>query len=384
MKLLHTADLHIGKVVNGFSLLEDQKYILEQIVSIAKEQQVDAVLLAGDIYDRAIPCVEAVAVLDEFYTILLNYGIQVLVISGNHDSPERLSFGEKILEKQGLYISGIYDGNLKKVVLSDAYGEVVFHFFPFLKTAVAGQFLKQRVSTVQEMAEQILKREEQSMDKRKRNVMLAHYFVLHGGQKAENAEEGVGVGGLQAIEASLFAPYDYVALGHIHGESYIGRKEVAYSGSPLKYSFSEVSQNKCVKIVELKEKGRITVENYPLHPLHDMRIIKGKLKELMKEEVVKLAPYDDYICAVLTDKDDLIQPMDLLRSVYPNAMQIVMERYQNKSVSQKQQTVSKREKSLLENYQDFYELVEEESLQGEYLDLIKEMIDMIEEEEGRQ
>lgn len=382
MKLLHTADLHIGKVVNGFSLLKDQKHILQQIVSIAKEQQVDAVLLAGDIYDRAIPSVEAVAVLDKFYTTLLNHGIQVLVISGNHDSPERLSFGEKILEKQGLYISGTYDGNLKKVILSDAYGEIVFHFFPFLKTAVAGQFIQQRVSTVQEMAEQILKKEEQSLDKQKRNVMLAHYFVLHGGKRAENTEEGVG--GLEAIEASLFEHYDYVALGHIHGESYMGRKEVTYSGSPLKYSFSEVNQNKCVKIVELKEKGQITVENYPLHPLHDMRIIKGELKELMKEEVVKLAPCDDYICAVLTDRDDLIQPMELLRSVYPNAMQIVMERYQNKSVSQKQQTVSKREKSLLENYQDFYELVEEESLQGEYLDLIKEMIEMIDEQDGRQ
>lgn len=375
MKLLHTADLHIGKVVNEFSMLEDQKHILQQIVEIAKKQKVDVVLLAGDIYDRSIPSVEAVEVLDSFLNQLLEEKIQVMMISGNHDSPERLSFGERILDRQGLFISGTYRGRLKKVVLTDAYGEVVFHFFPFVKTAVAGQYLEQRINTVQEMAEQILKTEEVSLDKEKRNVMLAHYFVLHGGEKAEEQDEGVG--GIDAIESSLFCDYDYVALGHVHGESHMGRKEVTYSGSPLKYSFSEVEQKKCVKIVELKEKGNITIEKFPLNPLHDMRVIKGELKELMKEEVVSLAPCDDYICAILTDKDDLVHPMDLLRSVYPNAMQIIMERYQKQALEEERQTVSKREKSLLENYQDFYELVEQEPLQGEYLELIREMIEKI-------
>lgn len=375
MKLLHTADLHIGKVVNEFSMLEDQKHILQQIVEIAKKQKVDVVLLAGDIYDRSIPSVEAVEVLDSFLNQLLEEKIQVMMISGNHDSPERLSFGERILDRQGLFISGTYRGRLKKVVLTDAYGEVVFHFFPFVKTAVAGQYLEQRINTVQEMVEQILKTEEVSLDKEKRNVMLAHYFVLHGGEKAEEQDEGVG--GIDAIESSLFCDYDYVALGHVHGESHMGRKEVTYSGSPLKYSFSEVEQKKCVKIVELKEKGNITIEKFPLNPLHDMRVIKGELKELMKEEVVSLAPCDDYICAILTDKDDLVHPMDLLRSVYPNAMQIIMERYQKQTLEEERQTVSKREKSLLENYQDFYELVEQEPLQGEYLELIREMIEKI-------
>lgn len=375
MKLLHTADLHIGKVVNEFSMLEDQKHILQQIVEIAKKQKVDVVLLAGDIYDRSIPSVEAVEVLDLFLNQLLEEKIQVMMISGNHDSPERLSFGERILDRQGLFISGTYRGRLKKVVLTDAYGEVVFHFFPFVKTAVAGQYLEQRINTVQEMVEQILKTEEVSLDKEKRNVMLAHYFVLHGGEKAEEQDEGVG--GIDAIESSLFCDYDYVALGHVHGESHMGRKEVTYSGSPLKYSFSEVEQKKCVKIVELKEKGNITIEKFPLNPLHDMRVIKGELKELMKEEVVSLAPCDDYICAILTDKDDLVHPMDLLRSVYPNAMQIIMERYQKQTLEEERQTVSKREKSLLENYQDFYELVEQEPLQGEYLELIREMIEKI-------
>lgn len=376
MKLLHTADLHIGKVVNEFSMLKDQKYILEQIVGIAKEQAVDVVLLAGDIYDRAIPSVEAVEVLDQFLNRLLEEKIQVMMISGNHDSPERLSFAEHILDKQGLFISGSYGGSLKKVVLTDQFGEVIFHFFPFFKTAMAGQFLEQRVNSVQDMAEQILIREKETLNKEKRNVMLSHYFVLHGGERAEEQEEGVG--GLDAIESSLFDDYDYVALGHIHGESYMGRPEVTYSGSPLKYSFSEVGQEKCVKIVELKEKGEITVEKYPLRPLHDMRIIKGELKELMKNEVVSLAPFDDYICAVLTDKDELVQPMDLLRSVYPNAMQIVMERYQKQALTEEQQVVSKREKTLLENYRDFYELVEGEPLQGAYLELIQEMIEKIE------
>ncbi|MBQ2801203.1 MAG: exonuclease SbcCD subunit D [Lachnospiraceae bacterium] len=375
MKLLHTADLHIGKIVNEFSMLEDQKYILQQIVDIAKKTKVDVVLLAGDIYDRAIPSVEAVELLDWFFNTLLAEKIQIMVISGNHDSPERLSFAGKILEKQGLYISGAYNGSLKKVTLTDKYGEVVFHFFPFFKTAVAGQYLEQRVNTVQDMAEQILKREESELDKKKRNVMLGHYFVLHGEQKAEEQEEGVG--GLDAIESTLFDDYDYVALGHIHGESYMGRKEVNYSGSPLKYSFSEANQNKSVKIIELKEKGEIIIEKHPLKPLHDMRIIKGELRELMKKEVVDLAPFDDYICAVLTDKDDLVQPMDMLRSVYPNAMQIIMERYQKEVFAEAEQVVARREKNLLENYQDFYELVEGEPLQGDYFQLIQEMVENI-------
>lgn len=375
MKLLHTADLHIGKIVNEFSMLEDQKYILQQIVDIAKKTKVDVVILAGDIYDRAIPSVEAVELLDWFFNTLLAEKIQIMVISGNHDSPERLSFAGKILEKQGLYISGAYNGSLKKVTLTDKYGEVVFHFFPFFKTAVAGQYLEQRVNTVQDMAEQILKREESELDKKKRNVMLGHYFVLHGEQKAEEQEEGVG--GLDAIESTLFDDYDYVALGHIHGESYMGRKEVNYSGSPLKYSFSEANQNKSVKIIELKEKGEIIIEKHPLKPLHDMRIIKGELRELMKKEVVDLAPFDDYICAVLTDKDDLVQPMDMLRSVYPNAMQIIMERYQKEVFAEAEQVVARREKNLLENYQDFYELVEGEPLQGDYFQLIQEMVENI-------
>lgn len=375
MKLLHTADLHIGKIVNEFSMLEDQKYILQQIVDIAKKTKVDVVLLAGDIYDRAIPSVEAVELLDWFFNTLLAEKIQIMVISGNHDSPERLSFAGKILEKQGLYISGAYNGSLKKVTLTDKYGEVVFHFFPFFKTAVAGQYLEQRVNTVQDMAEQILKREESELDKKKRNVMLGHYFVLHGEQKAEEQEEGVG--GLDAIESTLFDDYDYVALGHIHGESYMGRKEVNYSGSPLKYSFSEANQNKSVKIIELKEKGEIIIEKHPLKPLHDMRIIKGELRELMKKEVVDLAPFDDYICAVLTDKDDLVQPMDMLRSVYPNAMQIIMERYRKEVFAEAEQVVARREKNLLENYQDFYELVEGEPLQGDYFQLIQEMVENI-------
>ena len=205
--------------------------------------------------------------------------------------------------------------------------------------------------------------------------MLGHYFVLHGEQKAEEQEEGVG--GLDAIESTLFDDYDYVALGHIHGESYMGRKEVNYSGSPLKYSFSEANQNKSVKIIELKEKGEIIIEKHPLKPLHDMRIIKGELRELMKKEVVDLAPFDDYICAVLTDKDDLVQPMDMLRSVYPNAMQIIMERYQKEVFAEAEQVVARREKNLLENYQDFYELVEGEPLQGDYFQLIQEMVENI-------
>ena len=378
MKILHTADLHIGKIVNEFSMIEEQRNILRQILEISMENDVDAVVLAGDIYDRAIPSVEAVELLDEFYTQLLQGGIKVLVISGNHDSPERVSFASDILEKQGLYICGEYQGSLKKVVLEDEYGEVIFHLFPFVKNATASVYFEKKVTTVQQMAEEILKREREQLEVEKRNICISHYFVLHGNESVQEKEEMVG--GIDGIEASLFADYDYVALGHIHGDSYMGRETVAYSGSPLKYSFSEVNQKKSVRIVELKEKGKVYIERCFLHPLHDMRIIKGELKELMKTQIVQEENAHDYICAVLTDKEDLLNPMETLRSVYPNTMQVVVEKYQKEYLTEEIGIVDTKDKDLFTIYQEFFEMVEGEALEGEYLELMSEMIKQVEGE----
>ena len=381
MKILHTADLHIGKIVNEFSMIEDQRHILKQIIEIAVEKKVEVVIVAGDIYDRAIPSVEGVELLDEFYTQLLQYGIRVLAISGNHDSPERISFASKILREQGLHICGDYQGRLKKIVLEDEYGEVIFHFFPFIKTATASVYLEKKAVTVQQMAEEILEKDKEELDLEKRNVCISHYFVLHGNEKAEEIlEREESVGGIDGIEASLFEDYDYVALGHIHGDSYMGRETIAYSGSPLKYSFSEVNQKKSVRIIELKEKGNIEIERCFLKPLHDMRVIRGELKELMKPEVVQAADASDYICAMLTDKDDLLNPMDTIRSVYPNTMQVIVEKYQKEYLPEELTVLDTREKDLFTNYQDFFELVEGEALEGEYLELMKDMIKQVEVE----
>ena len=379
MRILHTADLHIGKTVNEFSMLEEQRNILNQIVEIAIEKKTDVVIMAGDIYDRAIPSVEAVELLDEFYTQLLQEKIKVMVISGNHDSPERVSFASEILNKQGLFICGDYQGELNKVVLEDEYGEVVFHFFPFLKTATASLYFDKKFSNVQQMAEEIIKREKETVNFEKRNVMISHYFVLHGNEKAEEAEEMVG--GIDGMEWGLFDGYDYVALGHIHGDSHMGRETVAYSGSPLKYSFSEVNQEKSVRIINLGEKGKVEIERCFLKPIHDMRVIRGELKELMKPEVVLAEDSLDYICAVLTDKDDLLNPMETLRSVYPNIMQVVIEKYQKEYFREMVSVPNVEQKDLLTTYKEFFEMVEGETLEGEYLELISEMIKEVEGEE---
>ena len=319
MKFLHTGDLHIGKTVNEFSMIEDQKYVLKQIRKIAIKEEVDAVVIAGDVYDRPIPSTEAVALLDDFLTLLLQAKIPVIMISGNHDSGERVAFADRILEKQGLYIAGGYQGKLKRVEISDKWGKVNFICMPFVKPAVA---------TVEDMLANT------PIDRADRNVLITHYFVTgENGQSPEisDSESTVNVGGLLNVSSSLFSEYDYVALGHIHKRQKIGGGQVWYAGAPLKYSFSEVNHIKSVNIVCLGEKGEITVEPRELSFMHEMRVIKGKLDQLISPDVVHLADYDDYIKAILMDEEELIDPIGTLRSVYPNIMQIEFNKNQKKN-----------------------------------------------------
>ena len=283
MKLLHTADLHIGKKIFELSLIEDQKYILNQIYDIACREQVDAVLIAGDVYDRAVPSTEAVELLDDFLTRFQMAEIPVIMISGNHDSPERVSFANAILEKQGLYIAGSYQEPLKTVVLEDAYGPVHFVCMPFVKPAVVGG------TSSAEAVEMMLSKLPMTLSMNQRYVLLTHYFVTgENGESPElsDSETDVNVGGLDSVPASYFSNFCYVALGHIHKPQHIGKSEVYYSGSPLKYSFSEARGDKSVNIVELGERGQVNVRREKLTPLREMRCIKGKLAELMSPEVV--------------------------------------------------------------------------------------------------
>ncbi len=378
MKFLHTADLHIGKKIFELSMLEDQKYILEQIYEIACRECVDAVLIAGDIYDRALPPAEAVSLLDDFLTKLAVAKIPVLMISGNHDSPERVSFAEAILEKQGLHIAGTYRQPLKEVVLSDEQGDVHFVLMPFVKPAVTGH------TTNREAVEQMLGTFPMTLSLNQRYVLMTHYFVL--GDKGEcpeftDAETDVNVGGLDGVPTSLFANFDYVALGHIHKPQKIGEGNVYYAGAPLKYSFGEALSDKSVMIVELGEPGEVTVHREMLRPLHELRCIRGKLAELLSSEVVQLQEgtadfgisREDYLQITLTDSEELIDPIGTLRSVYPNVLQLLFAKNEMAADAEYEYRTQIANKSTEVLFGEFYEMLKGEPLEETRLQIVTEV-----------
>lgn len=329
MKFMHLSDLHIGKRVNEFSMLEDQEYILKEILDIAAQQKPDAVLLAGDLYDRSVPPGEAVELLDEFLTRLSERKLPVFAISGNHDSPERLDFGTRIMRRHGVTIAGSFRGKPQKAVLSDACGPVNIWLLPFLKPATASPFFPEEQAGTYEAAVRSAVAAAE-IDPRERNVLVAHQFVTAFGAQPETCDsETLSVGGADQVDASVFDLFDYVALGHLHGPQRIGRPEVRYAGSPLKYSFSELRQKKSVTFTELKEKGRVEISAVPLTPLREMREIRGPIAELTKAENVLPALRNDYIRAVLTDDHAVADAADRLRAVYPNLMCILFEGTRN-------------------------------------------------------
>lgn len=363
MKFLHTGDLHIGKTVNEFSMLEEQRNVLKQIKDIAVTEKADAVVIAGDVYDRPIPSTEAVELLDDFLTSFMQEKIPVIMISGNHDSGERVAFADRILEKQGLYIAGGYDGSLKRVALFDEWGRVDFVCMPFVKPAVAG-------------VEEMLSKTPITLDLLSRHVLVAHYFVTgENGQVPElsDSESTVNVGGLGNVSASLFAAFDYVALGHIHKRQKIGEGQVWYAGAPLKYSFSEAGQTKSVNLVTMGSKGDILVETRELKPIHDVRIIKGELAQLISPDVVRGADCEDYIKAVLTDKEELLDPIGTLRSVYPNIMQIALCKNGIKTEEEYTPEIFAAKKTTGELFAQFYELLKGESMDEKRMEIVADI-----------
>lgn len=376
MKFLHTADLHIGKVVNDFSMLQDQKLILEQIKEIALEREVDGILLAGDIYDRAIPAGEAVLLLDEFLTALAGEGIWVFLISGNHDSPERLCFGGQMLARQKIGIGSVYRGELTSFVLEGEKENVEIVLLPYVRPAYAD------ARTCNEAVGNMLrkysddtnahKKQKKDEDKPLRRILVTHYFVTDGGKEPElsDSESTVHVGGLDNVEASLFEDFDYVALGHIHKPQQIGGRPVYYAGSPLKYSFGEAGGQKSVRYLELNGDMPVFSETIPLRPVREMRKVKGTLQDIMQQALLEGPEREDYIQAILTDRNELIDPIGTLRSVYPNIMQIVRESREDVKGKQKASTLVK-EKDPLTLFEEFYELVYEEPLREEEREIIQ-------------
>lgn len=370
MKLMHLSDLHLGKRVYEFSMIEDQKYILKQILGIAEKEQVDGVLLAGDIYDKQVPSAEAVQVLDDFLTKMAEKKIPVFAVSGNHDSAERIAFGAQLMNSRGIYMSPVYDGNAQKISLYDGYGEVVIHLLPFVRPSVVRHaYPDDEIGSYQDAVAAAVNH--MNIDTAIRNVLVAHQFVT-GASRSES--EDISVGGLDNVDAAVFDVFDYVALGHIHGPQKMGRETVRYCGTPLKYSFSEAEHQKSATIIELAEKGDITVRTVELKPIRDMRIIKGTYMELTTPAFYRASNTEDYILAILTDEEDVVDGMQKLRVIYPNLMRL---EYDNRRTREEQMIEAAEElerKSELELFEEFYELQNNQPMSEFQRELVETML----------
>ncbi len=381
MRFMHLSDLHIGKRVNEFSMIEDQKYILAQILSILDRECVDAVFLAGDIYDKPIPSVEAVQVFDRFLTSLADRRVPVLVISGNHDSAERLSFGAHLMENRGVHISKIYDGKTDKVIFRDEYGEVFVYLLPFLKpAAVRHAFQGMEISSYQDAVTSAVS----AMDVQPgaRSILLAHQFVT--GARCCESEELL-VGGLDQVDVTAFNIFDYVALGHLHSPQKVGRETVRYCGSPLKYSFSEAEQQKSVTIVELKEKGNTEVSKIPLKPLRDMRRVKGTYLDVTRKSFYEGTNTEDYIQITLTDEEDIPDGFWKLRIIYPNLMRLEYDNQRTRENRCVEAANSVEQKSELELFEGFFEIQNNQPMSEQQKLFVKDLIQKIQEKDfGRE
>lgn len=373
MKLLHLSDLHLGKRVNGFSMLEDQRVILTQIVDLAEEEKVDAVLLAGDLYDKPVPPAEAVTLLDGFLTRLSGGGIPVFAISGNHDSPERLAFATRLLAGEGIHLTAQYQGPQPPFLLQDEYGDVAIYALPYLKPALVRHWNPEAdIASYEEAVSYALG--QWAVDKTRRNVLLAHQFVT-GGVTCESEERSVG--GVDQIPAPLFAAFDYVALGHLHGPQSVGRPTLRYSGSPLKYSFSECGHEKSVTLVTLKEKGQVEIQTLPLTPCRDLREIRGAYEEVTAKSFYQGTNREDYLHVILTDEEDVPEAMGKLRTIYPNLMKLSYDNRRTQGVAEVTGAERPEEKTPLELFQDFYQLQNNQPMAPQQEALVRQLMETI-------
>lgn len=322
MRFMHLADLHIGKVLNGFSLIEDQRFALAQLMDYAAAQKLDAIVLAGDLYDKAAPSAEAVALLDELLTRIAATGIPCLAIPGNHDSADRVGYASGLLAHEGIHVPARYDGAVAHVELADEYGPVVFWLLPFLKPAQVRPYFPDDDIGSDYTAALASALSACDVDPAKRNVLVAHQNVSYAGRGPIRSDSEFSVGGLDNVDATAFDAFDYVALGHIHRPQRIGRDTVRYAGSLLKYSLSEIRYPKSACIVTLGPKGQCSVDLHPITPLHDLREISGPLNKLCDDDVVAGQDADDYLSVVLTDEEPRIDALGRLRARYPNVLSV--------------------------------------------------------------
>ncbi len=330
MKLIHLSDLHLGKRINEYSMLEDQQFVLKEILKIVDDEKPDAVIIAGDVYDKTVPAAEAVQLFDDFLFRLSERNLQVMVISGNHDSAERISFGSRIMDKSGIHLAPVYNGNVSPVVLHDEYGDVAFYMFPFVKPATVRHcFQEADIVTYTDAARVAV--DAMDVDQNRRNVIIAHQFVT--GAEHSDSEESF-VGGLDNVDASVFNAFDYVALGHLHRPQNCDGTRIRYCGSPLKYSFSEVHDVKSVTLVELGPKGTQQITTLPLKFKHDWQDLRGTYDEVIAKTFYEGTTYcDDYVRITLTDEDDILDAIARLRTIYHNLMELHYDNRRTRTVA---------------------------------------------------
>lgn len=380
MKLLHLSDLHLGKKLNEFSLYEDQKYILQSIVQLIGAKQPDCVLLAGDIYDKPVPPAEAVVLFDEFLNQLAALKVPVCIISGNHDSAERLSFGAQLMSSSGIHFAGSYNGQPQQLVLEDEFGKVNIFLLPFLKPAIVKHWAPEEAAAEITGYHDAVKYAVSQLPlvQSERNVLVAHQFVT-GAVTA--GSEAVNVGGLDNIGAEVFADFDYVALGHIHNPQNVGGNErIRYCGTPLKYSFSEWQQQKSVTMIELAEKGNVKLTLLPLTPLRELRYLKDSFENLMVRPTYAMFPIDengclqDFYYLTLTDENDVPNAMQRLQSVYKNLLQLDYDNKRTQTNAELKAVESLEEKTPLELIDDFYRLQNNQELSEEQKQYLTAML----------
>lgn len=372
MKIIHTSDWHIGKIVNEFSMIEDQKYILNKLIELIEIEDPKVLLIAGDIYDRSIPPVEAVELLNETLNkLIIEKDIKVLAISGNHDGGERLSFGGSILEKQGLYIAGRDEELYKKVTIEDENKNINFYLVPYKDPSLTRKILEDKeIKSHNDAMISVVNKIKKELNKKEKNILVGHGYITMKRKDAikelENkyevaeletseSERPLSIGGTDLIDGNIFEDFDYVALGHLHGRQKVGREEMRYSGSLLKYSFSEVNQKKGVYILDINKENNIDIDFKPMKPLRDLRIIKGNIEDLLEEGRNIKEGKNDYIQAILTDDGELINPMEKLKSVYPNTMLITRERKKEITEDKTSAKGEYKKKSKLELFKEFYD-----------------------------
>lgn len=375
MKLIHLSDLHLGKRVNEYSMIEDQEYILKRIINIVDDEKPDGVIIAGDVYDKSVPSAEAVQLFDDFLVSLAKRKQEVFVISGNHDSPERIAFGSRLMDAGGIHMSPVYSGTVTPHIMEDEYGKINIYMLPFIKPANVRRYTENEINSYTDAIKYAVDKMQVNTDER--NILITHQFVT-GASRSESEE--ISVGGTDNVDASAFEPFDYVALGHIHSPQNCGSDRIRYCGTPLKYSFSEAGDNKSVTVVELGEKSCVTYRTVPLIPLHDLAELKGTYLELTSKAFYDgTSLQEDYTHITLTDEEDIPDAVAKLRIIYHRLMKLD---YDNKR-TRANMTIGGADdvdkKSPLELFSDLYELQNNQSMSEEQTAYMCEIIENLQE-----